>query len=344
MSMGRSIGKVNVARVPAELDVNSGWPSPLIATEQTSEVGTPLAAKLVGSHAPRRSIAIFSCAGASSASVRIDGRASATSNTIVISVIGDRIIPSLSLASNSHRDKRSICGQAPDRLPRAEDCHTNGRRGVDRHHGRDTMQYRRLGDAGAKLSEIGFGGWLTFGNAVDLERGQVLIDRAFELGINFFDTADAYAKGRCEEAWGELFRGRRRQDYVLATKVFFPLSDNVNDRGLSRKHIFESIDNSLRRLHTDYIDLYQCHRFDEETPLEETVRAMDDLIKQGKVIYWGFSEWPVEQIENSLQICGDRYYKPKGSQPAYSLLARKIEEQVMPLCKHAGIGQVVWSP
>ena len=206
------------------------------------------------------------------------------------------------------------------------------------------MNYRRLGDAGTKLSEIGLGGWLTFGNAVEAEQGRRVMDTAWELGVNFFDTSDAYARGKCEEQWGELLRDRRRHDYVLATKLFFPMSENVNDRGLSRKHIFESCHNSLRRLRSDYLDLYQCHRFDEETPLEETVRAMDDLLRAGKVLYWGFSEWPVEGIEKCLQVCGDRYYKPKGSQPQYSLLARGIEQKVLPLCSRAGIGQVVWSP
>ena len=206
------------------------------------------------------------------------------------------------------------------------------------------MRYRRLGDAGVQLSEIGLGGWLTFGNAVEAEQGRRVMEKAWELGINFFDTADAYARGKCEAQWGELLRDRRRADYVLATKLFFPMSDNINDRGLSRKHIFESCHASLNRLRTDYLDLYQCHRFDEETPVEETVRAMDDLIRQGEVLYWGLSEWPVEGIEKCLQICGDRYYKPKGSQPQYSLLARQIEEKVLPLCSRAGIGQVVWSP
>ena len=146
------------------------------------------------------------------------------------------------------------------------------------------MQYRRLGDAGVKLSEIGLGGWLTFGNAVEQERARNIFAAAFDAGINFFDTADAYARGECEAAWGELLHGRRRQDYVLATKLFFPISENINDRGLSRKHIFESIHNSLRRLKTDYVDLYQCHRFDPETPLEETVRAMDDPHGKGAVL------------------------------------------------------------
>src|SRR5947209_5775759 len=180
------------------------------------------------------------------------------------------------------------------------------------------MNYRRLGNAGVKLSEIGLGGWLTFGNSVEEEQARAVMDRAFEQGINFLDTADAYARGRCEEVWGQLLKNRQRSSYVLATKIFFPMGDGPNDRGLSRKHVFEECHASLRRLRTDYIDLYQCHRFDEQTPLEETIRAMDDLIRQGKILYWGFSEWPVEKIEQCLRLCGDRYYAPKGSQPQYS--------------------------
>lgn len=207
------------------------------------------------------------------------------------------------------------------------------------------MQYRRLGDAGVKLSEIGLGGWLTFGNALEAAQGRAVMDRGFDLGINFFDTANAYGRGRCEAMWGELLAGRRRDGYVLATKVYFPMGDGPNDRGLSRKHVIEQCHASLRRLRTDYVDLYQCHRFDVETPLEETVRAMDDLIRQGKVLYWGFSEWSAAQIEQCLRACSEGgHSRPKGSQPQYSLIHRNIERDVLPLCKQAGIGQVVWSP
>ena len=207
------------------------------------------------------------------------------------------------------------------------------------------MHYRRLGDSGLKISEIGLGGWLTFGNALEQERAQAVMDRAFDLGINFYDTANVYALGKCEEAWGEMLKGRRRDSYVLATKVYFPMGQGPTDRGLSRKHVMEQCHASLRRLRTDYIDLYQCHRFDPDTPLEETVRAMDDLIHQGKVLYWGFSEWTAGQIEQCLRVCGEgKYYRPKSSQPQYSLIRRKIEADVMPLCAASGIGQVVWSP
>jgi voltage-dependent potassium channel beta subunit len=206
------------------------------------------------------------------------------------------------------------------------------------------MQYRRLGAAGVKLSEIGLGGWLTFGNAVDLQQTRAVVDKAFEVGINFLDTADAYARGKCEEAWGEVLKDRKRSSYVLATKVFFPMSDSPNDKGLARKHVMESCHASLKRLRTDYLDLYQCHRFDPDTPLQETVRAMDDLIRQGKILYWGFSEWAADRIRECLEICGKQYDQPRGSQPQYSLIHRDIEREVMPLCHRAGIGQVVWSP
>ena len=205
------------------------------------------------------------------------------------------------------------------------------------------MQYRRLGDAGVQLSEIGLGGWLTFGNAVEASAAKAVFDKAFDCGVNFFDTANAYARGRGEEAFGECLAGRRRDSYVLATKVYFPMGDGPNDKGLSRKHIMEQCHASLKRLRTDYIDLYQCHRYDENVTVEEVVRAMDDLIRQGKVIYWGVSTWTAEQIGNCLRICGDRYYKPKGSQPRYNMIARD-SEVIFPLCHKAGIGQVVYSP
>ena len=206
------------------------------------------------------------------------------------------------------------------------------------------MNYRRLGNAGMKLSELGMGGWLTFANAIEEEQGKAILHKALDLGINFFDTANVYAIGGCEEAWGRLLKDRRRSDIVLATKVFFPMGPGANDSGLSRKHVYEQCNASLRRLHTDHIDLYQCHRFDENTPLEETVRAMDDLVRWGKVLYWGFSEWTAGQIEQCLRVCGDRLEKPKSSQPRYSAIQREAEKEVFPLCHKAGIGQVVFSP
>jgi aryl-alcohol dehydrogenase-like predicted oxidoreductase len=207
------------------------------------------------------------------------------------------------------------------------------------------MNYRPLGDRGVKLSEIGLGGWLTFGNAVDQDVGRKVLDAAFDCGINFFDNANAYATGKCEEAWGELLRDRRRSDYVLATKVFFPMGDGPNDRGLSRKHVTEQCHASLRRLRTDYIDLYQCHRWDEDTPLAETVSTMNDLVRSGKVLYWGFSMWTPAQIEACLKLCdAHNWERPRSSQPPYNCLDRQNEAEVFPLCHRQGIGQVVYSP
>lgn len=207
------------------------------------------------------------------------------------------------------------------------------------------MNYRRLGSSGLKVSEISLGGWLTFGNALEEAAAEKIMGTAFDVGINFFDQANAYARGASEEAWGKLLQSRRRSSYVLATKVFFPMDSGPNDRGLSRKHVFEQCHASLKRLRTDYIDLYQCHRHDPEVPVEETVRIMDDLIRQGKILYWGFSQWPVEVIDEALQLCAKHgYYRPVSSQPQYSAVARSIEAAVMPLCHRNGIGQVVYSP
>ena len=206
------------------------------------------------------------------------------------------------------------------------------------------MNYRNLGNSGIKLSEIGLGGWLTFGNVANERTGRELIETAFECGINFFDTANVYATGACETMWGQLLGEYARSSFVLATKVYFPMGDGPNDRGLSRKHIMEQCEASLKRLDTDYIDLYQCHRYDDETPLEETIRAMDDLVHQGKILYWGFSCWPADKIRKTLKICGDSLYAPVSSQPHYNLLLRDLEVEVLPLCREHGIGQVVFSP
>ena len=206
------------------------------------------------------------------------------------------------------------------------------------------MEYRRLGGAGVRLSEIGLGGWLTVGNALELDAARAVMAAAFDVGVNFFDTADQYADGAAEAAWGELLGDHRRPSFVLATKVFFPVGPGPNDRGLSRKHVMESCHASLKRLRTDYVDLYQCHRFDTDTPLAETVAAMDDLVRQGKVLYWGFSEWTAEQIAACLAACGDRWERPRSSQPRYSAVQRGVEAEVFPACAAAGIGQVVFSP
>jgi aryl-alcohol dehydrogenase-like predicted oxidoreductase len=206
------------------------------------------------------------------------------------------------------------------------------------------MKYRRLGKAGIKLSEIGLGGWLTFGHVSNERTGKNLIDTAFNCGVNFFDTANVYATGACETMWGQLLSDYTRSSFVLATKVYFPMADGPNDSGLSSKHIMEQCEASLKRLDTDYIDLYQCHRYDDDTPLEETIRAMDDLVHQGKILYWGFSMWPADKIRKTLKYCGDRLYAPVSSQPHYNMLMRDLEVEVLPVCREHGIGQVVFSP
>ena len=207
------------------------------------------------------------------------------------------------------------------------------------------MNYRRLGNSGLQISEIGLGGWLTVGNALAKEQAQGVLEAALDVGINFLDTANVYAKGKAETVWGELLKGKRRDTFVLATKVYFPMGDLPNQSGLSRKHIMEQCAASLRRLKTDHIDLYQCHRWDEGTPLEETVRAMDDLIKQGKILYWGFSQWTPEQVQECLDLCADEgFYAPKSSQPQYNAIQRDWERELFPLCASNGIGQVCFSP
>ncbi|MFN3684649.1 MAG: aldo/keto reductase family protein [Fimbriimonadaceae bacterium] len=207
------------------------------------------------------------------------------------------------------------------------------------------MQYRRLGRYGVRVSEVSLGGWLTHGRTLDQDATTRVVRRAFELGVTTFDTADAYNRGEAEKALARAIRGLRREDLVIATKCFFPMSDNPNDRGLSRKHIFESVHNSLKRLETDYIDLFQFHRFDSETPLDETVRAIDDLVRQGKVLYWGVSEWQSQQIAEVVGVCRELNANPPASnQPSYSMLNRSIEGAVMPTCAHFGLGLVVFSP
>ena len=207
------------------------------------------------------------------------------------------------------------------------------------------MNYRRLGNSGMKISEVGLGAWMTFGETVGKDDATDLVAAAFDLGINFFDNANGYSSGRAEEVWGELLKDYNRDAFVLATKVFFPTGDAPTQRGLSRKHIFEQVEHSLRRLQTDHIDLYQCHRYDDQTPLEETVRAMDDLIKQGKVMYWGFSQWTPEQVRDCLSLCHDEgYYQPHGSQPIYNAIQKDWEDELLPLCHENGIGQVCFSP
>lgn len=207
------------------------------------------------------------------------------------------------------------------------------------------MEYRRLGRSGLRVSEIALGSWLTFGSAVDPDRSARLIHRAFELGVNLFDTADVYAGGAAEEVLGRAVRDLPRHRLVLATKCYFPASDDPNDRGLSRKHVVESVERSLRRLGTDYVDLHQCHRPDPTTPVEETLRAYEDLIRQGKVLYWGVSEWPAWQIVDACRTADAwRAYRPVSNQPQYNLMRRQIEREVLPASKREGLGQIVFSP
>ena len=207
------------------------------------------------------------------------------------------------------------------------------------------MEYRRLGSTGMYVSEITYGNWITHGSQVEAEAANKCVRAALELGITTLDTADVYAGTRAESVLGKALKGVKRESYELFTKVYWPTGIGKNDRGLSRKHIMESCNASLKRLKTDYVDLYQAHRFDFETPLEETLGAFDDLIRSGKVLYIGFSEWNAEQIAQALKIQDEKgYYRFISSQPQYSMLWRVIESQVVPLSEKEGIGQIVWSP
>jgi len=207
------------------------------------------------------------------------------------------------------------------------------------------MEYRRLGRTGMYVSEISYGNWITHGSQVEQTAAVSCVRAALDAGITTFDTADVYAGTKAETVLGKALKGVKRESYELFTKVYFPTGTGKNDRGLSRKHIMESVEASLKRLGTDHIDLYQAHRFDVETPLDETLRAFDDLIRQGKVNYIGFSEWDATQINTAL-----RYQKENdldrfvSSQPQYSMLWRVIEKEVVPLCERESIGQIVWSP
>ena len=207
------------------------------------------------------------------------------------------------------------------------------------------MKYRNMGRTGLKLSEISLGGWLTFGGQVDDDTAFACLDVAVEHGVNFIDLADVYARGNAERVFGRWLKGKKRSDFVISSKVYWPMSDNVNDRGLSRKHIMESVEGSLRRLGTDYLDIYFCHRHDPETPLEEVVRAMTDLVQQGKILYWGTSVWEADQIEGAVDIAREWLgYQPFVEQPRYNMLDRHIEDAILPMCAEKGLGIVVWSP
>ena len=202
------------------------------------------------------------------------------------------------------------------------------------------MEYRRLGTSALIVSEIGLGSWLTYGGGVARDTAAACVDRAFELGITFVDTANVYGRGAAEELLGELLAGRPRDSYVLATKLYFPMGDG--DRGLSRAQVLKQIDASLRRLRTDHVDLYQCHRYDTDTPLEETMEALTEAVHAGKVRHLGFSEWSAGQIAAAQALPDVEHFV--SSQPQYSLLWRAPERAVIPLCAREGISQVVWSP
>jgi aryl-alcohol dehydrogenase-like predicted oxidoreductase len=208
-----------------------------------------------------------------------------------------------------------------------------------------SVRYRNLGNSGLSVSEIGLGSWLTLGSRIDLAGTRVIVRRAFDLGINFFDTADVYSDGAAEEALCSALADIPRRHLVIATKAFFPMSDKPNDSGLSRKHLYESVEGSLRRLETDYLDLHQCHRPDPNTPIEETVGAYEDLIRQGKLLYWGVSEWGAGDIGDACRTADSRLaYRPISNQPQYSIMRRDLEREVLATCEEQGLGQVVFSP
>ncbi|MEP0767164.1 MAG: aldo/keto reductase family protein [Fimbriimonadia bacterium] len=207
------------------------------------------------------------------------------------------------------------------------------------------MEYRRLGKWGVRVSEVGLGSWLTFGGSLDEANSEKVILHAYENGINFFDTANAYYKGAAEQVLGKTLKALPRESLFVATKVFFPMDKGPNDRGLSRKHVFEQCHASLKRLQMEYIDLYQCHRPDPDTPIEETVAVMSDLIRQGKILYWGVSEWRPVDIADACHLARQMGgYPPVSNQPIYNMLERYIEEQVIPVSEREGLGQVVFSP
>jgi aryl-alcohol dehydrogenase-like predicted oxidoreductase len=202
------------------------------------------------------------------------------------------------------------------------------------------MNFRKLGTSGIEVSEISLGSWLTYSGGVAREQSEACVRAAFDAGINFIDTANVYGKGASETLLGEVLSGYERSEYVLATKVYFPMSDT--DSGLSAAQIHKQIDASLKRLQTDYVDLYQCHRYDEHTPLQETMAALTEVVQSGKARHIGFSEWPVDKIEASLALADTERWV--SSQPQYSILWRGPEAEVIPLCEREGISQIVWSP
>ncbi|MGE3250410.1 MAG: aldo/keto reductase family protein [Hyphomonadaceae bacterium] len=202
------------------------------------------------------------------------------------------------------------------------------------------MQYRKLGASDLMVSEISLGSWLTYGVGVEADKTRACVKRALDLGINLIDTANVYGRGAAETVLGETLAGVKRESYVLATKLYWPM--DAHNRGLSRQQVFKQIDDSLKRLRTDYVDLYQCHRYDDETPLEETMQALSEIVQQGKVRWLGFSEWPADKIEAAFALPNVARFV--SSQPQYSLLWRQPEKEVIPVCKKHDVSQIVWSP
>ncbi len=207
------------------------------------------------------------------------------------------------------------------------------------------MRYRQLGSSDLTVSEISLGSWLTYGGGVGDDQARACVDAAFDAGINFIDTANVYALGAAEEFLGAALQGRPRSSYVLATKLYFPMDDSGENEGLAREQVHKQIDESLRRLRTEYVDLYQCHRYDSRTPLEETMEALTEVVRSGKARYIGFSEWTAPQIQASLDLSREHGWERfVSSQPQYSMLWREPERDVIPLCRAHGISQIVWSP
>jgi aryl-alcohol dehydrogenase-like predicted oxidoreductase len=202
------------------------------------------------------------------------------------------------------------------------------------------MRYRQLGSSDLQVSEISLGSWMTYGGGIEDEQAEACVAAAFEAGINFIDTANVYSGGAAEDFLGQVLADRPRDSYILATKLFFPMGGE--DHGLSRQQVLKQIDRSLARLRTDYVDLYQCHRYDWDTPLEETMQALTEVVRTGKARYLGFSEWPVEKIKEALELSGVEKFV--SSQPQYSMIWRGPERDVIPFCAEHGISQIVWSP
>src|SRR5919202_1767633 len=261
-----------------------------------------------------------------------------------MSAVSSSVTPASSAASTTARVP-SRSRRIPKLLPPSPTTETSGPSAPNRRARiaadvmASRMRYRRLGSSDLAVSDVSLGSWLTYGGGVGDEQAEACVEKAFEVGINFIDTANVYGRGGAEEFLGEVLADRPRESYVLATKLYFPMN---GDRGLSREQVFKQIDNSLTRLRTDYVDLYQCHRYDRETPLEETMEALTDVVRQGKARYIGFSEWTADQIQAALDMPAvERFVS---SQPQYSLLWRVPEAEVIPLCAANGISQIVFSP